>query len=203
MFNGGDKKCSGVGYVIDKNIFKFSKEILREKNIKGYISEEDKIKLIDELYTTEKLQETSYYKKVNETLDYMKNLFTNEMDKAKAKQMFRNINSITVIPEDVFQENKDKIEKWKEIINEKRRENMNKEEIDDFRKRKAKARYNILNYTVSIPYYLTNDKNIKTYEISKFQRIQRFKCKYSSDIGITPVKDLVYEDERSEWDNFF
>ena len=203
VFNGGDKKCSGVGHVIDKDIFEFSKEILGEKNVKGHISEEDKVKLIDELYTTEKLQETSYYKKIIETLCYMKNLYTNEMDKAKAQKMFRNINSMTVIPEDIFQENKAEIEKCKEIINEKRKANMNKQELEDLKKRKAKARYAIMNYTVSIPYYLTNDKNIKTYEINKFERIQRFKCKYSDDIGVTPVKDLVYEDEQKDWNNFY
>lgn len=203
VFNGGNKNCSGVGSVIDKNIFEFSKEILQEKNIEGHISEEDKIKLIDELYTTEKLQETSYYKEIKETLDYMKNLYTNEMDKAKAKKMFRNINSVTVIPEDVFKENEDKIKKWKEIINEKRKVDMSKEELEDLKKRKAKARYNIMNYTVSIPYYLTNDKNIRTYEISRFEKIQRFKCKYSDDIGVTPIKDLVYENEQKDWDNFF
>ena len=203
VFNGGSKKCSGVGHVINKDIFDFSKEILKEKNIDGYISEEEKINLINELYTTEKLQKTDYYKNIRETLNYVKNLYTHEMNKIEAKKMFRNINSVTVIPENVFEESRDKIEKWKEIINEKGKKDMNKNELENLKKRRARARNSIMNYTVSIPYYLTNNRNIKTYEISKFERIQRFNCEYSDEIGITPIKDLVYENELNDWDNSF
>lgn len=203
IFNGGDKKCSGVGCVIDKKIFEFSKETLKDKRVDGHISEENKIELINDLYTTEKLKETDFYKKIKETLDYMKTLYTNEMDRAKAKKMFRNINSATVIPEDVFEKNKEQIEKWKGVINEKWEKNMSKDELEDLKKRRARARNSIMNYTVSIPYYLINNRNIKTYEINKFERIQRFNCEYSDEIGITPVKDLVYEDELNDWDNFF
>lgn len=203
VFDGGDKKCSGVGYVIDERIFELSKKSLQERKIDGKISEEDKINLINDLYTTEKLEETNYYKKINDTLRYIKGLYTNEMDKSKVKEMFRNINSVTVIPEDVFKSNKNKIESWKEIINEKRKKGMSKKELDDLKKRRARARHNIMNYTVSIPYYLTNNKNIKTYEINRFERIQRFSCEYSKEIGIIPIKDLVYEDELSGWDNSF
>ncbi|NMB09288.1 MAG: CRISPR-associated helicase Cas3', partial [Tissierellia bacterium] len=203
IFNGGDKKCSGVGYVIDEKIFELSKKSLQEKKIDGKISEEEKINLINELYTTEKLEKTNYYKEINNTLAYIKGLYTNAMDKTKAKQMFRNINSVTVIPEDVFNRNKEKIERWKEIINENRKTEMSKDELEDLKKRKAKARHNIMNYTVSIPYYLINSKNTKIYEINKYERIQRFMCKYDEELGVIPIKDLVYEDELSSWDNFF
>lgn len=28
-------------------------------------------------------------------------------------------------------------------------------------------------------------------------------CKYDREVGVIPIKDLVYEDELSSWDNFF
>ena len=40
VFTGGDEKCSGVGLVIDSDIFQFSKEALR--NIDGKLSEKEK-----------------------------------------------------------------------------------------------------------------------------------------------------------------
>lgn len=200
VFNGGNRNCSGIGNVIDEKIFELSKKALLEQKIDGKISEEDKINLIDNLYTTENLKDTDYYKDIIKTLNYIKILYTNEMEKIEAKKMFRNINSVTVIPEEVFNACKEEIEKFSNIINEKLKQGENKEEL---KKRKAKARSQISNYTVSIPYYLTNNKNMKTYEINKFERIQRFNCKYNEDIGIVPVKDLVYEDELDDWNNFF
>lgn len=201
VFNGGEKKCSGVGYVIDKDIFQFSKEALEK--IDGKINEEEKIKLIDNLYATERLKETDYYKKILDTLNYIKSLYTNEMDKAKAKKMFRNINSITVIPQNVFINNKDEIEFYKEIINKKRKKDMEEKELEKLKIRKAEARAKLMEYTVSIPFYLVNDRNIENFEINKYERIQIFKCKYDQEKGVVPIKELVQEKEMKEWDNFF
>ena len=201
VFNGGEKKCSGVGYVIDKDIFQFSKEALEK--IDGKINEEEKIKLIDNLYATERLKETDYYKKILDTLNYIKSLYTNEMDKAKAKKMFRNINSITVIPQNVFINNKDEIEFYKEIINKKRKKDMEEKELEKLKIRKAEARAKLMEYTVSIPFYLVNDRNIENFEINKYERIQMFKCKYDQEKGVVPIKELVQEKEMKEWDNFF
>lgn len=201
VFDGGDRKCSGVGYVIDSKIFEFSKEAL--ESIEGKISEEEKIELINNLYTTEKLKGKKYHEEVIDTLNYIKSLYTNEMDKFEAKKRFRNINSITVIPEGVFKKNRDGIERCKEIINEKRNKDMTEKEIEDFKVRKAKARARLMDYTVSIPYYLVNRNNIETFEINKYEILNIFKCKYSKEKGVIPIKELVEESEMKDWDNSF
>lgn len=201
VFTGGDEKCTGVGYVIDKDIFEFSKEALRD--IKGKISEEEKIKLINNVYTTEKLEGTKYYDEIIDTLKYIKSLYTNEMDKFQAKKMFRNINSITVIPENIFEDNKDKIEYYKEIINEIRKKDMTKEEIEDLKVRRAKARAKLADFTVSIPFYLVNRNNIQDFEINRYESLKIFKCNYDKEKGLTPKKELVEEKEVGNWDNFF
>ena len=201
VFDGGDRKCSGVGYVIDSKIFEFSKEAL--ENIEGKISEEEKIELINNLYTTEKLKGTKYHEEVIDTLNYIKSLYTNEMDKFEAKKRFRNINSITVIPEGVFKKNRDEIERCKEIINEKRNKDMTEKELEDFKVRKAKARAKLMDYTVSMPYYLVNKNNIEIFEINKYETMNIFKCEYSKEKGVIPVKELVEESEMENWDNFF
>lgn len=201
VFTGGNEKCTGVGYVIDEKIFEFSKEAL--KNLKGKISEKEKINLINNLYTTENLEETDYYKKIISTLNYVKSLYTNEMDKSQAKRMFRNINSITVIPESVFKENKIKIENYREIINKKIEKDMTKKEVEDLKVRRTKARADLMDYTVSIPFYLVNHNNIQGFEINRYEKIKIFKCNYDEDKGLTPIKKLVEEKEVGSWDNFF
>ena len=201
VFTGGDKKCTGVGPVIDDKIFEFSKEAL--KNIDGKISEEEKINLIDSVYTTEKLEETEYYKEIIDTLNYVKSLYTNEMDKSQAKKMFRNINSITVIPEEIFMENKTKIGGYKKTINEKGRQDMTEKELEDLKVKRAKARADLMDYTLSIPFYLVNHNNTEDFEINKYESVKIFKCNYDEDKGLTPIKELVEEKEVGDWNNFF
>lgn len=201
VFDGGDRKCSGVGYVIDIQIFEFSKEAL--KNIDGKISEEEKIELINTIYTTKKLKRTKYHEEVIDTLNYIKSLYTNEMDKFEAKKRFRNINSITVIPKEVFQNNKDEIEKCKEGINERGEKDMPEKERQELKVRRAKARAKLMDYTVSMPYYLVNKNNIEIFEINKYETMNIFKCEYSKEKGVIPVKELVEESEMENWDNFF
>ncbi len=201
VFTGGDEKCTGIGYVIDKDIFELSKKALQK--IDGKISEAEKIKMIDSLYTTEKLYSTRYYKEILNTLNYVENLYTNEMDKSQAKRMFRNINSITVIPEDVFERNKEEINECKSIINEQIDSDMTKKEKEKFKVKKAKARAKIADFTVSIPFYLVNRSNIRDYEINRYESIKIFKCNYDEKHGLTPIKELVEEKEMGSWDNFF
>lgn len=199
VFTGGNKRCTGVGPVIDDKIFEFSKEAL--ENINGKISEEKKINLINSVYTTEKLEETEYYKEIIDTLNYVNSLYTNEMDKLKAKEMFRNINSITVIPEDIFIQNKDKIENHIRILNEKRKKDMTDKEAEDLKVKRAKARAELMEYMVSIPFYLVNYNNTKKFEINRYESIKIFKCNYDEYKGLTPIKELMKEEEVAEWNN--
>lgn len=198
VFDGGDGKCSGVGYVIDSKIYELSKRAL--KNVNGRLSEKEKLELINELYTTERLKDTEYYKKVIDALDYINSLYTNEMDKSEAKRRFRNINTITVIPKDIFEKNKQDIENYKKIINEKRIKDMS---VEEHKIKRAKARAQLMDYTVSIPYYLVNKKNLETFYINKYEAINIFKCRYSKQKGITPMEELVEESEKTDWNNFF
>ena len=200
VFTGGDKKCSGVGRIIDEYIFDLSKESIMK--IDGKISEIEKINLIDNLYTTEKLRKSQYYRDVVDTLRYVNSLYIGEMDKNEAKRRFRNINSITVIPEIVFNNNREEIEKYKEIISQEKDKNMSDKEWKDLKLEKVRARIKLMDYTVSIPYYLVNNNNIETFEINRYESISIFKCEYDEEKGIRPIKELVKTDEVSNWHNF-
>ena len=201
VFTGGAKKCSGVGYVVDSDIFQFSKEAL--KNMDGKISEQEKIELINSVYTTQKLSKTKYFKKIIDTINYINSLYTNELDKNEAMKMFRNINSITVIPESIFINNKEEIESLKKTLNEDKRKEMTRKEVENLKTKKAKARAQLADFMVTIPYYLVNSYNIEDFEIDRYETVKIFKCHYDEEKGITPKKELVKETERKDWDNCF
>lgn len=201
VFSGGDKKCSGIGYVIDSDIFQFSKEAL--KYINGKISEAEKIELINSVYTTQNLLKTKYYKKIIETINYINSLYTNELDRNKAMKMFRNINSITVIPESVFISNKEEIESLKQIIKGTNIKDLTKKDVEYLKTKRAKARAQLADLTVSIPYYLINSRNIEDFEIDRYESVKIFKCNYDEEKGITPKKEVVEETEIKNWDNGF
>ncbi|NMA75079.1 MAG: CRISPR-associated helicase Cas3' [Bacteroidales bacterium] len=205
VLNGGEQKCTGVGYVIDTYIFNLSKIALKEMGVDGRISEKRKIEMIEEVFTTDKLRDSKYYRDIVDTLDYIKCLYTNEMDKGEAKRRFRNINSITVIPENVFRQNHEEIEQCVQILNEKYLKSMSKDESEQLKLGKAKARARISDFTVSIPYYLVNKNktNLWPYQISEYEHLNILKCNYDSKVGITAKTDFVEETDLEAWDNIF
>ena len=187
VFDGGENKTSGIGHVIDEDIFIYSKEELRKQG-NGKISEKDKIDMINRIYTSEKLKNTKYLNDIKETINYISNIRSYEMKKNDAKQLFRDINSITVIPEIVYEENIIEIENAIEKIQEKTNSKLEKEEVEKLRIEKIKARNTINNYSISIPFYKVNSKNTDYKKINDYEEIVIYKCKYDKFIGINHVE---------------
>ncbi|HHU16685.1 MAG TPA: CRISPR-associated helicase Cas3' [Clostridiales bacterium] len=114
IFTGGVKRCSGVGTFIDERIHDFSKEAL----IDGPIDEKTKIEMIKNTYSTSRLTETTYYKEIIKTLNYIKSIPAYELRKKDVTKMFRNIDQILVIPLSVYEKNKNDICEWIDDLNE-------------------------------------------------------------------------------------
>lgn len=201
VFDGGDSSTSGIPYVVDEDIFKYSKEGLRsylgDRDSKK-ISEEDKLDLINTIYTSERLKGSKYYNEIIRTLGYIDSLYFNENTKSKIAKMFRNINSIDVIPREVYEEYEREILENINLLGEKTSE--------DNRIEKVKARIYIENLTVSIPYYYTNINNLEELEINKYKKINIYDCQYSEEKGISHNLNKLEEEvkeEVEEVDNFF
>ena len=97
VFTGDEKiKNTGVGFVVDKDIYTKSKDLILEK-IDRNLFEEEKMKYVSELYTTENLKETKYYKKVLDTLEYLDLVSPYEKDKQEVKKEFRDITSYMTV----------------------------------------------------------------------------------------------------------
>jgi len=78
-----------------------------------------------------------------------------------------------------------------------------KQEAEEIKTNKVRARAQIADFTVSIPYYLVNSRNIEDFEIDRYESLKIFKCNYDENRGITPRKELVEEVEINNWDKGF
>lgn len=186
VFDGGEELCSGVKYVIDEDIHNMSKEAI--KNIDGIITEQDKIEIIDSIYSTEKLSDTKYFKKVIDNIKYVSDINEYELDKKEMRERFRNIDTISVIPEPVYTSNKAIIdgllEQYKILTNGKER---------NTRKEKAVIAEEINSFTVNVRY----SKQLISSEIalSKYNRIPVMICDYDYNKGVVINKVISKEEE--------
>ncbi|MBC6136962.1 CRISPR-associated helicase Cas3' [Listeria innocua] len=178
VFDGGAKVCSGVGTFIDKLIFENSKTILNEHV--GVLTEEKKMELVERIYSAEALRGSEFYNDLIETINYVKAFDSYELDKADVRMRFRNINSVSVIPEEVWQDNAEEINSYFATIRKTSKEISKKE--------KMSARSNLAEFMVSIPDYLYRKGEGVVREINRYENVVEFKCGYSDEIGI-----IMYE----------
>ncbi|EOX1307599.1 CRISPR-associated helicase Cas3' [Listeria monocytogenes] len=174
VFDGGAKVCSGIGTFIDKLIFENSKTILNEHA--GVLTEEKKMELVERVYSTEALRGSEFYNDLRKTINYVKAFDSYELDKADVRRRFRNINSVSVIPEKVWQDNAEEINSYFAILRKTSKEISTKE--------KMIARTNLAEFMVSIPDYLYRKGEGVVREINRYESVIEFKCGYSSDVGV-------------------
>ncbi|MBC1912693.1 CRISPR-associated helicase Cas3' [Listeria booriae] len=179
-----DEKCSGIGKnsVIDPLIHQNSRKVLQE--VGGAISEAEKLALIDRVYSTEALEGSDYYTAVIDNIDYVQSFHTYELDKKTVREKFRNINSVTVIPEPVFDENRAEIEGYMAEMAMKGKKK---------RRRRMVARTKLSEFMMDAPGYIVKKGDEKKIKITKYENISVFDCEYSSNLGITP-KDKSQEE---------
>ena len=178
VFTGDEKvKNTGVGFVVDKDIYTKSKDLILEK-IDGNLFEEEKMKYVSELYTTENLKETKYYKKVLDTLEYLGLVSPYEKDKQEVKKEFRDITSYMIIPKNLYEENSEEINKNLEIL---KQENISEKE-------KLTAKMKIRDLTLNIQGYELKTKsiNLESIKLGKYEEIYILDCDYSFEIGFVP-----------------
>lgn len=182
VFNGGDKMCSGIGKVVDKDIFNFSKEAINKYN--GKIKESEKLNLIGEVYSTEKLKNTNYYKQLKNNIDYIKSIY--EYEKRKKDISFRNIDSVTILAKCIYDENKENINN---LINAYKDKDTVKE---------AKQEYwnNIQEYLINVPSYELPKKEWDKIELSKHKKILIYhEFDYDKEIGLSRQKKAHWSEE--------
>ncbi len=198
VFDGGKRECNGVGIFIDREIFALSKDVL--KNINGPLCEKKKMELVRNLYTIENLKNTLYYNKIKNTLEYVKSTMDFELDKKEVKKRFRNIKSQTVMPANVYIENRQEIEQYISILSEDSKL-LSLEKKKELKIRKARARSCLMEFTVNVPCHQIKG-NVNQLVINKYESIILFDCKYSEKLGIQYInKSKLIETQ--QLDNFY
>lgn len=175
VYTGGNGDPSGIRKseqsIIDYDIYKTSRDAI-ESFGSGPIKEIDKMNLINNYFTYEKLGNSQYYKKVINTISYISKLKSYEVEKKDVK--LRDILTVTIIPKCVYDENKEDIERNIQISMEE------KTSYED----RIKSRDKIMQYTLAIPQYeydfaknhglIYNDD----LQISKYQKLTIIKFPY-------------------------
>lgn len=157
--------ASGIGIIYDKEIFELSLEAIQPYNF-NEIDEETKVKLVDEVYSREKLKDTEFLKVFDKSIEFIENIVDFEFDRANAQQILREIENIKVIPIEVYENNLELIESYYKCIN---------------KKAKYKLFREINKLTVSIPKY--KSKGIIS-QINEVKGVFLLNAKYDKNRGV-------------------
>lgn len=202
VFIGGEKdKCSGIGHVIDKGIFELSRNSI--KDIEGILTEQEKIDIVNSVYTTENLKDTEYYKLLKNNINYVKGIDDHEKSKLEIQKMFRNIDSRTVIPSEIYRKNLEEIYNYLEIISKKHEKGLGDEERKKIRYEKIDARNKLMDLTLSVRSYALEGNIIENLKLSDYEYIPILNCNYSQEVGVEVIKSEKQNKDKFEDDNFF
>ena len=171
------EKNSGISSVYDKKIYEISKELL-EKFDEKLLKEEQKMMLVDKLYSKEKLKDSDFLRNFEEGMKVLDNIIDYDVDKKEAQQLLRKIESYTVIPKSIYDEN---IKLFDEYKNEKDRE----------KRRRLKREMNKLTTTISSGQM----RKVREYAVNsiEIEGIQVLNLKYDNKIGLLLENDEEYD----------
>ena len=171
------EKNSGISSVYDKKIYEISKELL-EKFDEKLLKEEQKMMLVDKLYSKEKLKDSDFLRNFEEGIKVLDNIIDYDVDKKEAQQLLRKIESYTVIPKSIYDEN---IKLFDEYKNEKDRE----------KRRRLKREMNKLTTTISSGQM----RKVREYTVNsiEIEGIQVLNLKYDNKIGLLLENDEEYD----------
>lgn len=175
---------SGEGNIIDPDIYRFSVTAIKDYNGK-VLSESDKQQIIDTVFDPEinnELKDSAFFNTLQEKIHAISNVTAFELTNKTAIKLFRNIVSIKIIPESIYEElYKDGIvEQWESILRDK-----NSTGIDIH-----KVKMEIDKYTLNLSHYhgYPIDRDDLFYRGSG---IYRCRCPYDFDIEKRTGKGMV------------
>src|SRR5690606_6193982 len=103
------KDVSGVGSVYNKDIWDFSLSYLSEYNNK-FVSERDKVQMVDQLYSENQLKGTKFLEEFKNSLTFLDNIIDYDLSKGEVQKIFRDMNTVTCIPQEIYEKNKNLFE---------------------------------------------------------------------------------------------
>ncbi|EHJ01147.1 CRISPR-associated helicase Cas3 [Clostridium sp. DL-VIII] len=166
------KNSSGIGSVYDEEIFNKSIELLIPYD-NQILKEAVKVDLVDKLYSKELLKGTKFLKKFIEACNVLENIIPYENTSREAQQVLRDIDSVRVIPNEIYSSN---INLFDEIIESKSED-------------RHKLFREINNLTISIPKqklkkFTKLNKELRVDTIVNIDNILLINAKYTNEEGL-------------------
>lgn len=108
---------NGVGEKSVYEPFLYYRSLEKLKQYENVIfTESMKDAYMNQVYDTEEIKESKYYKEIERYLQHFDKLSPLEYSKEEADKEFRKINSVTVVPEAVYEKNQDVFEKCLDLL---------------------------------------------------------------------------------------
>ncbi|GMQ64156.1 CRISPR-associated helicase Cas3' [Vallitalea maricola] len=186
---------------IDSKIYSVSKDAL--KNIDGVLTEIDKVNIVNKYLTIQNLKGSDYLFNYNRFMKWVEDLEPYELDKKDSR--LRNIVSYNVIPNKIYQENKNEIDENSRKLLKCITKKLEKKELDKIRLEKIKVKEEILKYTVPVGrydiYYQGTNVITKKIKLSRNEVINVVNCKYN-ELGFIRLTSKELKDVVDNYDNF-
>lgn len=179
---------NGVPYVYDKEIYKRTLHYIKSYDNKIF-TEEDKQDFINKVYDYEELEKSKYLSKIKKSLGQIRELTPASIDKGECEELFRKIDSVTVMPlniyNDLISKENNIIKEYEELLNLKK---LTKEDYEKLIRKKKE----LLGFTTSIKTYkrFKSNTNIEiNLSRNKTNKIFIVDLKYNEEFGLLDKKD--------------
>ena len=177
------KDVSGINSVYDEEITEKGLNLLKQYDGK-ILEEKEKIKLVDILYSKEMLQGTKFLEKFEKGMEILNNIIDYDNSKNEAQDLLRNIDNITIVPRNIYDENLHLFEQYEQFDKKK-----------DY-KEKNRIMKEISKLTISIrnPKYNKNLKQFIT-DIPYIKNIYIADLEYNEEFGLKLKSSIKYLNE--------
>lgn len=179
------KEAQGIGTIYDKEIVNKGIALLKEYingNTSLKIKEDDKVKMVELLYSKENLKDTEFYKKFKSALTILDTMQPYSIKSSEAQKILRNIDAYTVIPREIYDEIADTLIIDYKVLGEEisiAYNNKDKQLIKELKDKRRSIRQEINKKTVSVSSYKVKQKNLLTnIEIKGLEDLKILEYKY-------------------------
>ncbi|MDU2709249.1 MAG: CRISPR-associated helicase Cas3', partial [Finegoldia magna] len=165
---------------IDQTVHNLSKKALIQKG-DGIITEQEKLDLINQYFTTENLRDSEYIKQFNQVFNKIQNLTPGKMELKDVKKEFRNIISFKAMPINIY--NSSDIAKLIEQINNcySQMLGLEKEQRNAEKLKLIKLQDKLMDKTLNVNISDINPKNFFTVANEKIYLTEKF---YDIEYGL-------------------
>lgn len=163
--------ANGIGSIYDKDIVENGKNLLegitKDKGLNDSlkISEDDKVCMIEKLYSKESLEGTDFYKKFEKAMEILDTITSYDLSKGEAQSILRDIDSNVVIPKTIYRQIENTYIRLYEELGELLSKEYSKDKKDEkfiqyLKSQRKSLRREIMKKTVNVPIYKTRQLGV-------------------------------------------